>query len=166
MLRFFPSLKNSLFSVFSVRLGALLLLAMLSLPSMAQSGWQTGFEAANGFSSGIVRALAVDSVGNVYVGGSFNTVDGVTVNNIARWDGESWSALGSGVSNPVEALAIDSEDNLYVGGFFELAGELQVNHIARWDGASWSALDGGVALNGFVVVAPGFPSEPLLGLIQ
>ena len=42
-------------------------------------------------------------------------------NNIARWDGSSWSALGSGVNGYVTALAMLGND-LFVGGGFTTAG--------------------------------------------
>jgi hypothetical protein len=45
-----------------------------------------------------VQALAVYN-GDLYVGGVFTTAGGKTVNRIAKWDGEEWSALGS-VVNP------------------------------------------------------------------
>ena len=48
-----------------------------------------------GVTAGSVRALAVYDDGNgtgLYVGGQFETVGGVTVNNIARWDGATWHA--------------------------------------------------------------------------
>jgi len=37
----------------------------------------------------------------LYVGGFFPTAGGITVNSIAKWDGSSWSALGSGVGSSV-----------------------------------------------------------------
>ncbi|HYV29047.1 MAG TPA: hypothetical protein VFA77_16050, partial [Candidatus Eisenbacteria bacterium] len=35
---------------------------------------------------------------HLYAGGDFTTAGGVNVNQIARWDGKAWSALGSGLS--------------------------------------------------------------------
>ena len=107
-----------------------------------------------------VYALAFDSNGNLYVGGSFTTAGGVTANRIAKWDGTSWSALGSGVNDgDVSALAVDDDSgNLYVGGSFTTAdGDVTVNHIAKWDGTSWSALSSGV--NGGDVYALAFDSS-------
>jgi len=57
-----------------------------------------------------VRAIVIDAEGNVYVGGSFARAGGATVNHIAKWDGSSWSALGTGVlgmstNTTVNALA-------------------------------------------------------------
>lgn len=65
-----------------------------------------------------VSALALDSSGNLYVGGNFTTAGGVTVSNVAKWDGANWSALGTGVAAPgvVFALACDKVGNLYAGG--------------------------------------------------
>lgn len=91
-----------------------------------------------------VYALAVDSSGNLYAGGSFTTADGVTVNNIAKWDGASWSALGSGINGSVWALAFDNLGNLYAGGSFSEAGGVTANYIAKWDGANWSAVGDGI----------------------
>ncbi|MCP4655583.1 MAG: hypothetical protein GY856_09215 [bacterium] len=98
-----------------------------------------------------ISTLAVydDGGGEVlYAGGIFEAADGMMVNNVVRWDGTAWSALGSpaGVDGAVEALAVYDDgggEALYVAGeFTTTAGGLEVNNIARWDGTSWSALDG------------------------
>ena len=57
----------------------------------------------------------------MYVGGSFSTAGGLTVNQIARWDGGAWQRLGSGTSGSVYAVAIQ-DGNIYVGGGFITAG--------------------------------------------
>jgi hypothetical protein len=85
----------------------------------------------------------------LYVGGDFTIAGCEVVNHIARWDGESWTALagpgGVGVNSQVRSLAVFDDGSgpaLYVGGYFTDAGGVTVNHIARWDGSSWSALTG------------------------
>ncbi len=67
-----------------------------------------------------VNALKVDSSGNLYAGGSFTTAGGTTVNGIAKWDGSSWTTLGSDINSggEVYALTVDSYGNLFVGGLF------------------------------------------------
>jgi hypothetical protein len=89
-------------------------------------------------------ALAVYN-GALVAGGYFTVAGTTTVNNIARWNGSTWSALagpsGTGTSDPVRALAVYG-NALYVGGHFLQAGGVTVNHIARWNGSAWSALTG------------------------
>jgi hypothetical protein len=64
---------------------------------------------------------------------------------IAKWNGSSWSALGSGISNgQVNSLAFNGSI-LYVGGSFtDAGGNVNADYIAQWDGSSWSALGDGV----------------------
>ena len=80
---------------------------------------------------------------NLYAGGYFTTAGGVPANNIAKWDGSAWSALGSGMNGTVYALAVSGTD-LYAGGHFTTAGGVPANYIAKWDGSAWSALGSGV----------------------
>ena len=66
---------------------------------------------------------------------------------MAKWDGQSWSALGDGVLGNVRALAVFDDGTgpgLYVGGNFRTAGGNTVNCIARWDGTCWTGIQGGV----------------------
>ena len=88
---------------------------------------------------GWVNAYAMDGEGNVYVGGRFQTAGGVIVNNIAKWDGSSWSALGTGTNNEVRGIAILGTD-VYIGGFFTSAGGISAHKVAKWNGSSWSAV--------------------------
>src|SRR5437879_10650610 len=89
-----------------------------------------------------VDALAV-AASDVYAGGAFTTAGGSAANNIAKWDGSSWSALGSGMDEGVDALAVSGTD-VYVGGLFTTAGDNAANNIAKWDGSSWTALGSGM----------------------
>jgi glucose/arabinose dehydrogenase len=92
---------------------------------------------------GLVRAVATDANGNVFVAGSFNTAGGVAVNNIARWNPTTgWSALGSGLSGTVNTLLVQGTE-VIAGGTFSNAGSTVVNNLARWDGANWQAIGNG-----------------------
>ena len=94
---------------------------------------------------GLVYSLVLDASGNVYAGGDFTmTTSSLTVNHIAKWNGSSWSALGSGMDGDVPALAMDAAGNLYAGGWFKHAGGVLVNYIAKWNGSSWSSLGSGI----------------------
>jgi hypothetical protein len=100
---------------------------------------------------GDIRALTVFG-GDLYAGGGFSEVGGVTVNGVVRWDGTDWAALtgssGTGVNSLARTFAVFDGD-LYVGGHFTQAGGLTVNGVARWDGAEWAPLvaPGGTGAN-------------------
>ncbi|MGI4866262.1 MAG: T9SS type A sorting domain-containing protein [Janthinobacterium lividum] len=97
---------------------------------------------ALGYAGGPVYALAIDGAGNVYAGGRFSKAGGVTAYCLAKWNGTSWSALGTptGFDYQVNALLLDRTGNLYVGGEFTKAGGVTAKCIAKWNGTSWSAL--------------------------
>jgi trimeric autotransporter adhesin len=103
-----------------------------------------GVKGTNTSSGTAVNVITI--AGNyVYVGGLFTNAGGVSANNIARWDGTNWSALGSGVTGgSVSAIAVDG-NNVYVGGNFDHAGGLSVFGIARFDGANWFPIPGAYA---------------------
>ena len=43
-------------------------------------------------------------------------------NYVAKWNGSTWSALGSGMNGTVNALAVDGSGSVYAGGSFTSAG--------------------------------------------
>jgi hypothetical protein len=106
-------------------------------PTFSDANWISmgGILGANG----TVRSVVADDAGDLYIGGFFSIVGDIAASNIAKWNGTSWSALGSGVDNMVYALAVSSS-TLYASGYFTNAGGVWVNNIAKWDGSSWSAL--------------------------
>lgn len=87
----------------------------------------------------------------LYVGGQFDRAGGISVSNIAKWDGDEWSRLGSGFGAGVDAAVFSLESfddgdgsDLYVGGAFSTAtGVGSARSIARWDGDAWSAVGSG-----------------------
>jgi hypothetical protein len=92
-----------------------------------------------------------------YAGGGFTNAGGVAANNIAKWNGASWSALGTGTNNWVLSLAVWDDDGpgphlpaLYAGGYFSTAGGVTVNKVAKWNGTTWSALSSGFSGPGHV----------------
>jgi hypothetical protein len=92
-----------------------------------------------------VNALAVLPNGDLVAGGWFTNAGGAGANNIARWDGTYWWALGSGVNGNVSALRTLPNGDLVAAGGFNTAGGVSANYIARWNGSSWSALGSGTS---------------------
>src|SRR5689334_18035381 len=89
------------------RNAALVVAAIVGSPvGLAEDcAWETaigspGVKDGEAFMGTMVRTLAVFDDGTgpaLYAGGSFKTMGGIVVNNIARWDGGHWSALGAGL---------------------------------------------------------------------
>jgi hypothetical protein len=84
--------------------------------------------------------------GNLYAGGWFYQAGDVPANNIAQWNGSSWSAVGSGLTggeNNVDVMCVYN-GKLYVGGAFYAAQGLAANDIAVWDGSNWDTAGSGL----------------------
>ena len=92
---------------------------------------------------------------DVYVGGQWSLfVEGspfLQTQGVVKWNGTTWSALGSGLSEgpfglpaSVEAMVFDAAGNLHVGGQFAKAGGQDARNVAKWNGSAWSALGAGL----------------------
>lgn len=111
------------------------------------SAWSAlGSGIGHSFFAGSGHALEVFDDGGgpaLYVGGFFEFAGGNPAQNIARWDGTTWSSVGSGPSdNTVDALTAFDDGSgpaLYAGGNLTKIGGVSVQHLARWDGSTWSA---------------------------
>ncbi len=120
------------------------------------SSWSTlgsGVTGGDGIFPPQVYALTV-SGSNVYAGGNFTTAGGLGANWIARWNGSSWSAVGSGMNGPVVALLAIGSD-IYAGGTFTVAGGSPASKIAKWNGSSWSTLGTGLNNNVYTIASAG-----------
>jgi hypothetical protein len=97
--------------------------------------------------AGRVLSLVEFDDGNgpgLYAGGDFQSAGSIPVENIARWDGTTWSALGSGVGTlgsevlalcpSVSALRVHS---INAGGLFNLAGALPARDFGVWGACTW-----------------------------
>src|SRR4249919_3318408 len=95
-------------SVFTM-LRKILLFAMLAAPAWAQcpSTWDATIGAPG--ANDDVRAFASFDEGagpRLFAGGDFTQMGGIAAAHIARWDGTSWTAIGTGFDGPVYALAV------------------------------------------------------------
>lgn len=111
--------------------------------------WQPLGDVVNGGSQGAISDLEIfdDGAGPaLYAAGSFTSIGGVAANNIAKWDGIAWSALGAGTNNSVRSLAVFDDGGgptLFAGGSFGTAGGLVAQGLAKWNGSAWSPVSGG-----------------------
>lgn len=115
--------------------------------------------------SGTIDDIAIDKIGNVYIGGSFTA----TGSNIQYWDGSNWQSLSGGNPNgAVNAIAIDEANNIYLAGGFSQIGSVSYSNIAKWNRKGYSALGNGLNNtienlafhNGLLYIVGRFDSEP------
>ncbi len=92
-------------------------------PTFTDANWVSMNPGVPGV-DGTICAAVIDGSGNLYVGGDFAVAGGGFANHIAKWDGTTWSALGSGINGIVYALAV-SGSNLYAGGSSRIPGQFR-----------------------------------------
>lgn len=109
--------------------------------------------------SGGVRAFATHDDGRgfaLFIGGAFTHVAGDRMPAITRWDGSSFSPVGTGLTGSVHALATYN-GVLVAGGRITSPDSYGIQNIAYWDGVRWQAFDSG--LNGQVEALAVFNNE-------
>src|SRR4029079_6019905 len=79
----------------------------------------------------------------LYACGGLFSIAGVQANNVARFDGTNWHALGGGTNNRTYDLEVYDDGSgagpqLYASGGFWMAGGSTAHLVARWDGTNWS----------------------------
>lgn len=94
---------------------------------------ETGFSAPP--TGTTVYAIEEDGNG-VIVGGSFYQIGGIIANNIARWNGNSWEAIGEGIPGTVRDI-VRHNGTLYITGMFYPSGYNGYGICARWNGSTW-----------------------------
>jgi len=98
-----------------------------------------------------VRALASDGT-NVYVGSDSTSIGGVSgANHVAKWNGSSWSAMGSNYFSTltyIYALAVDGPLVFAGGSFQNASGDPMADQIAYWNGSAWHHLGSNGSGNG------------------
>jgi hypothetical protein len=74
-------------------------------------------DSISGSMSNTINALAFDSSGNLYIGGSFNAVGTVRAKNIAKWNGVGWDSIHAGIYDPVNTILYkQSANQIYAAG--------------------------------------------------
>jgi hypothetical protein len=102
---------------------------------------ELGGGVSGGASGSVVQALQVAPDGPhqvLYIAGSFDQAGEVPAANIARWDGERWTALGEGIEGTASSIVpVDGATgrSVWVGGSIQSAGGSPSVNVARWDDA-------------------------------
>ena len=89
------------------------------------------------------RDIAIAQNGDVYIGGAFSSVDGVSATNLAKWDGTAWTNIGDATGS-VSVLAIGPDQRLYAGGAVTSIEGVTINGIGVYNGVSWLPLGAGM----------------------
>lgn len=74
--------------------------------------------------------------GGLFVAGDFTEIGDMPCNNIARWDGETWTCLNHEELQFIWYTIKDIEiwnDTLYIGGGFDHIGDTELKRIAKLD---------------------------------
>jgi len=118
--------------------------------SWVKLGTGTGLNA-----NGQILSICMDPSGNMYAAGDFTDAPTPDTGNIyvAKWDGTSWSELGTGIvpTNSLNTRIIftilsDTAGNIYASGYFTNSSNKY--YVAKWNGSAWSELGTGInALN-------------------
>jgi hypothetical protein len=112
---------------------------------------------------GTCYALCVGTDGKLYAGGVFPTAGGVIANNVACWNGASWSGMAGGFPTigvvGASRLFPHPDGDIYASGDFQEAGGIPfANYVARWNGSAWLPLD--IILPAPASAAPRFAFSP------
>ena len=124
---------------------------------------------ASGFSELPSIYDIIEYDGKIVACGEFDRVGQDTISGIISWNGNSWEALGTGLSGNISGTApviyphqmIVHDSELYVIGNFKFAGNQEVNGVAKWDGSQWTAL--GAGFNGTVYSIAELNNEIIVG---
>ncbi len=108
----------------------------------------TGWFPLQGGVDGPVSTLGVFN-GSLIVGGQFHTAGaGLAAECVASFNGNSWQALGSGLTLSGRTAWAQSQTvwngTLIVGGTFTSAGGVPANYLAAWDGTAWQEVGAGI----------------------
>ncbi len=96
--------------------------------------------------------------GNLWAGGEYNLGDGTLANEIASWNGSTWTTYSSGnlvgtdATGDVDALVAVGDTLLALGNFSSMAG-VNANSLAMYHNGTWSSFAGGLYGEGFNAIS-------------
>lgn len=130
----------------------------LAIPYLARWHPAEGWTPVNGLTvDNTVLDMEVYDDGSgpaLFIGGAFDTVNGIFPNGIVEWNGAGVDVLhgpagvgllsegDAGAASKLLAYDAGAGERLYVAGFFDTAGGISAQGLAAWDGVAWRGLTG------------------------
>src|SRR6476646_9723451 len=113
-----------------------ILVALFFVQTSKAQNW----ESVNGGANNGLGCIFTDTLNNtLYATGYFDSIGGIYSPYIAKWDGTSWSSMGSGLTNFAGARHVfDIYNNklVFVGAIFNPV----YTNVASWNGTSWDSI--------------------------
>jgi hypothetical protein len=102
----------------------------------------------NSGTNGTVRSIISSSGNDLYIGGSFTTVNNTSTvaSRVGQWSdsGQTWGRVGNGMNDNVVGLTQGRDGYLYAAGVFSTASNVAASNVARWSGTAWAAMASGI----------------------
>jgi hypothetical protein len=114
-----------------------------------QPHWLPGFGGSLGTENTVTSLAEFDdgSGSALFAAGFFAFAGGAPAMHIAKWNGATWSTLGSGANSAVIALAVFNDGSgpaLFAGGYLVSAGGVAASYIAKWNATVWAPVGSGM----------------------
>ena len=87
-----------------------------------------------------ISCVAMASDGDIVVGGVFSVINGVAAQNIARWNGSSWSAIGSGISTAVTGVDVLLSGDVVALANVTIGSGDVVSSVRRFSAGAWTTV--------------------------
>ncbi len=123
--------------------------AAACIASWDGSAWHTlgqGVQSLSSDSPASIRTLLRIDDSRFVAGGTFSRAGGIPCNQVALWDGQSWSPLGTGIPGgpnaSVRASALLPSGECVIGGWFTQAGGVPARNAAAYsfETRTWRSL--------------------------
>ena len=106
-----------------IALALILIAPLAAAQTSCAPHWAQGEFPLTGINGDVFTMTSFDDGSGpaLFIGGSFSLAGTVPANNVVKWDGLAWSALGGGFDGQVTAMAVYDDGNgpaLYAGGNF------------------------------------------------
>jgi hypothetical protein len=77
---------------------------------------------------------------DIYVIGNFDQAGKELARNIAKWDGKTWSAIGTGIIGYPKAIAVNHKGEIFVSTMQENQSILQQMPLYHWHNNKWDTI--------------------------